>query len=632
MSSVVVGWVFQSVVGSNASTSSVGSRRIRLASRCRRGVVLTTFVGLSLAMATPGLAADELVPGVEIPAPPAVATNAPVTAPATDTTEPPTLESSPSAPTATEPPITVSVNADGGNIDVSVRVLSPGEDAGDAAEPPVISGSDVPDITSATVPDSDLRDDPTGDGTQGSNTNVTVRVLSPGETGPVVQSKPLEAPEPTKETTHAAAETETTVTDAEEAAPRATSDSAIPPKEGEQYQSADSRYQSYEQFSEDAWSWSWYLSLDCDGNATSSSTETGRQSSRDWRWEWTWEWDCGSPPHPPPVDSLEPALGGDATRAAPGPSEKDATATGPVDEAASGDGVALNQPWLWTWIFTFCGETVTATLPIDTMAALEWVWEWMWTWSCRIETAPAPSEGAPDPSSAPSTGTASGPSANAPATATPGVDAPQVEPWFPSVKPVELPAWVISLVPFPEFGRDGTIRLVPVLDHLTRAGLISPLFEVAAITLPFVGPAAPVDSADAPAAFDSLVTSSRGPQLRERAGTPAATMPVVIGGSFPARAQPHSVGPRVEKASPAKRDVAGRRSRGTPRAPWLPPRPFQSAGAPASSGFVPSTSLLGMAALVALFILAAPWFGRRIRVAHELRPRGTYGSSIDRPG
>ena len=612
-----------------AKIPSVSSHRSRLARELagRLGIVVTISVGLALALAGPGLAADELVPLVEIAPPPDVATSAPFVAPP-DSTQPPAHESDSSEPTATEPPITVSVNVDGGDVDVSVRVLSPGEDADESAQPPVISEPEGPDITAAPTPASDPTDTPTGDDTsEESNTNVTVRVLSPGDNGPVGQANPLEARE---------AETPDTLG---ENAVEAVSESTIPPEDGEQYQGADSRYQSSEQFEDDSWIWLWYLSLDCDGNAASSSTETGQQSSRDWSWKWTWNWACGSPPHPPPVDSLEPAIDTDATRGVAEPAEREPASTASTGGATSGDDAAPD-PWLWTWTFTFCGETVTATLPINAQTALEWAWEWIWTWTCRDEVVPGSSETTSDPpthhpSPTPATEAAREPAANAPSAGTPGADVGGVEP-FPWVSPVDLPAWVISLLPFPELGRGATIRLVPVFDPLTRTAVISTLADIAPIPLPFVVPAAPFPAADAPAAFDTPVISPRGPQSREGAAqTPATTVPVGTDGLPSRRAETHSAEPRLEKAPPpAKRHSAGRHSRGTPPVTlWPPLRPFQAAGAPgASSSFVPSTSVLGTAALVALFVLAAPGFGRRIRVAHELRPRGTYGSSIDRPG
>ena len=589
--------------------------------------MLAASVVLALALAGPGLAADELVPLVEIPPPPDVATSAPSVAPP-DPTQPPAPGSESSTPSATEPPITISVDTDGGDVDVSVRVLSPGEDAGEGVEPPVISGSDSPDITADPAPASDGSIAPTGDGTEGSNTNVTVRVLSPGDNGPVGQDDPLEAGVPGNAAPEAPTEVATAASALDLDVAEAPNGSAVPPKDGEQYQGSDSRYQSSAQFQEDAWIWLWYLALDCDGNPTSTSTETGRQSSREWRWEWTWEWACGSPPHPPPIDSLEPAIDSDATRVEPG----SPMSTAPASGVASGNAVTP-EPWLWTWTFTFCGERVSATLPISAETTLEWVWEWMWTWTCRTEAPPAPSGPMPDPAAndpapAPVTGAAGQPGAGG-VTPAVGPDVGLTIPWF---VPVDVPAWVISLLPFAEPELGATIRVVPVLDPATRAGLLSTVSEVAPTQLPFGVPTSPVDIANSPPGLGTTVISPPGAPRRE---PPAATVPVPTDRPPSRRAEHRSSEPRFEKAPPrAKRHSAGRRSGDTPLTSWPPPlRPLQGAGAAgASSSFMPSTSVVGTAALVALFVLAAPGFGRRVRVARELRPRGTFGSSIDHPG
>ena len=588
-------------------------------------------------MAAPGFAADEpLVP--EIPSPPELPTIAPSVTPI-DSALPPAPESDPSASTQAEPPITVTVDADAGNIDVSVRVLSPGEDASATVEPPVVSGSEDADTTADPARTTELPSASTGDHAEASNTNVTVRVLSPGDNNLVDQStSPADGNHADAPAQSSTAEgpggMETLAPAGNDRAPDGANDLSGSPNEGGQYQAQDSRYQSGEQFVDDAWSWIWYLSLDCDGNATSSSTETGRQSSRDWIWEWTWEWACGSPPHPPPIDSLEPLADDEPTHEAPDGSDSTPTSTASADGAAPGTAGAP-EPWLWTWTFTFCGETLTATLPIDPQADLEWVWEWLWTWNCQAAPATQPSEtpgGSPtgNPSPAPVTGVPSESSGSAPSGLT-TADERQPEVLFHWITAVELPEWVISLLP-PELA-GATIPLVPAIEPMTSAGPFTMIGDVVPIPLSLAAPAIPVAGADAPVPFQTIVTSQPPAQRRESATTATAQWPAAAGSSPLRRAEPHPVEPRAEKAPPRATRRSTARSRGAPLVPWPPLGPFQAGGAPgASSSAVPSVSVLGTAALVALFVLAAPGFGRRIRVARQLRPRGTYGSSIDHPG
>jgi hypothetical protein len=523
----------------------------------------------------------------------------------------------------------VDVDVDAGNVDVSVRVLSPGEDAPEAAELPLISGSPESDTTVDSSPTSGHVGEASGDDTHGSNTNVTVRVLSPGDNGPVDQNSPFDAAKLAEEIAESAAgEADATDAAGHDTAPEAADDSLTSGKEIEQYQESDSRYQSENQFADDPWTWLWYLSLDCTGNASSSSTETGVQSSNDWTWKWTWEWACNSPPHPPPLGSLEDGIDDESTRAPPEESTPTSTASA---AGAAGGGDAAPAPWRWTWTFTFCGETVTATLPVNPETELQWVWDWMWTWTCQEATATEPSESpgtfsTGDPAPAASTeasGESSGGSAAGSGASTVGREVDSLLAWITGM---DLPAWVLPLAP-PELG----IAVVPGLGPLTDSGSTSTIGDVVPIPLPFGTSAPPISAADAPVVFDTTVIS---PGVRRQQQRPvSAASPAASGSSLSGHPEPEAAAPRAEKASARAKRQSRSRSGGAPLSPWPPLRPFQAAGAPgASSSFVPSASVLGTAALVALFVLAAPGFGRRIRVARELRPRGTYGSSIDHPG
>jgi hypothetical protein len=589
--------------------------------------VLAAAVGMALATAGPGVAANSL-PFPEVPSPP---TGAPGVDP-TDPTQPPASESGLPDAIPTEPAITVDVDVDAGNLDVSVRVLSPGEDAPDAPQPPVISSSAESDTTADPTTASERADDASGDGAQeGSNTNVTVRVLSPGDNGPVDQGTRLEAAELAKEIAERdAGEAKAPDVPGSGTAPEAAEDSLISPKESEQYQQPDSRYQSDEQFADDPWTWLWYLSVDCDGNATSSSTEAGVQSSRDWTWNWTWEWACNSPPHPPPLDSLADEIDDQTTRAPPEGSAPTSTAS--ADGAAAADAAAAPEPWLWTWTFTFCGETATATLPISPETELEWVWDWIWTWTCQDAVGTEPSEspsasstGDPAPaSSTEASGDSSGGSAAGSGAGTVGREVESLLAWITGI---DLPAWVLPLAP-PELG----VAVVPGFGPLSDAVSTSTIGYGAVIPPPFAAPSEPISAIGATAVSDPTVISPGLPPQTQRPSS-AATSPAANGGGLSGHPEPDTAEPRVVKASPRAKRQPPSRSGGAPLSPWRPLLPTQAAGGlGASSSFVPSASVVGTAALVALFVLAAPGFGRRIRVARELRPRGTYGSSIDHPG
>lgn len=591
----------------------------------RRSVVPVTLVVLALANVTPGRAADELVTPVgSLPMP----TIDPTAATPTEPTQPAATSSSPAEPIATEPPITVSVSAEDGSVDVSVRVLSPESDASDSAQSHAISEVDVPDITADAASDSHQADGLSGDGVPEADTEVAVSIPSDAESDSGGRPDPGEAGETGKdgdaapEADSPAADTSKTgASDAEVNATTASQSEA-------QYQAPDSQYQSSGQFSSDAWIWSWYLSLDCDGTVTSSSTETGQRSSLDWSWDWAWEWDCGSPPHPPPIDSIEPTVNGDPATVNDA-SDADA-ARAPADGGVVDDDAELGEAWLWTWTFTFCGTTVSGTLPISARSELEWIWTWNWTWTCGTESAPAPPGGTSpldDSPPAPLIEAAVSSPGDAASTATAPVTRWE---WITSV---ELPTWVISPLTSPDFGRSDMDVLLPTLDSVSLAGLISGLTAVGHIPVPAAGPVVSQLPVPPPASFTTGTLPSRGVNAFQQTRRAAAGAPVA-GGSLSPVGQARAAEPRLEPASPrTERQSSKRRVSDTPRPSWPPLSLLQAAGGTgASSSFVPSTSVLGTAALVAVIVLAAPGFGRRVSLARELRPRGTFGSSIDHPG
>ncbi len=396
-----------------------------------------------LVFAAPTLAADDLVPVPEVPAIPEVDVGEAV-APGADSVMPavaPPPEITAPEITTPDPPITISVEAEGGNVDVEVRVLSPVEDATETQKGPetgVVSGSDAPDITPdapSPQPSSDADADTPA---AGSNVNVSVRVLSPGVDDPVQQGSPTDDVLAVLEAGNPAAEEDQAIpSDSGAVPPKASTgvgDEAVQPTEtDQQYQEEDSRYQSDSQFEEPTWHWLWFLSMDCDGNTASSSTETGQPSALDWVWAWDWEWACNSPPRPPPLEPL--AAGNDTESTSPSTDTVVGSSTQPA--SVDGDGAA-GEPWLWTWTFTFCGQTTSATIPLYVQTQLQWDWDWTWDWTCE-ETAPdappSPSTGTPAPPDAPSSETI------------PGVDQGSSAPIPTAVATVHVPVWVISLLP-----------------------------------------------------------------------------------------------------------------------------------------------------------------------------------------
>ena len=431
--------------------------------RARRWIAAFAIATASgLVFAAPTLAADDLVPVPEVPAIPEVEAGEPVV-PGADAAVP-AVTPPPEITTTADPPITISVETEGGNIDVSVRVLSPVGDETETEKVPettVVSGSDEPDITPHAPSHEPSPDADTNTAPAGSNVNVSVRVLSPGVDEPVQQGSPaddllsvLEAGD------HAAEEVRAISSDSGAVPPKAATgveDEAVQPSEtDQQYHGDDSRYQSDPQFEDAAWHWLWFLSMDCDGNTASSSTETGHPSALDWVWSWDWEWACNSPPRPPP---LEPLVAGNAAQST---SPSADTAGGPPTQAASvvGD-AAAGEPWLWTWTFTFCGQTTSATIPLYVQTQLQWDWDWTWDWTCE--------DAAPDASPSPSTGTPAPP--DAPSSETiPGFDQSAGVPIPPAIAHVQVPVWVISLSPRLRVGGTAAaVRRPPARGALTSA-------------------------------------------------------------------------------------------------------------------------------------------------------------------
>jgi len=578
----------------------------RLAEPHRRGyrrvLVFATTLAAGLGAAGPALA-------TELPAPPPVLEVAPVVS---EPVSPPLPIPAIPVPELDIEPVVVT-QVDAGNIDVSVRVLSPGEDGSvtQKSATEVVSPATPPDIT-ATSESPDLAGIESAAPTSSTNTNVSIRVLSPGDLGDVTQ------------TTGGSGE-EVVEAGTDPALPRAdpAPASAAPlelSSDSSQYQSENSRYQSDPTAMHDPWNWTWVLSLDCSGNASSSSIETGRQESLVWSWEWTWEWACSG------AEASESSADPGA-RASPSA----AAVQAPDDQAPSSStsGAAGTEPWVWTWRFTFCGATRTISTRAGIGTPLTWTWDWTWTWTCPTGGAPdvQPGIGASPPldmsppaaSDADSAGDAR--RALQVADDAAAVTLPTV--WLPTLPsgvepgaPVEV---VVPPIPTLEFEVEVTISSV-VLAAPTAPSLSSP-------AIPF--PA--VDDAAEP----TTTSPATLPPARRRITRHAR--PAVTAGYSPAaevEAQPSHSRPRAHNARPVKQTRAhGERSQRDRRQLPLERRQSRQAfGSSSAGGIVPSALLLGFAALTGFIVLAAPGLGRRIRVARELSPHSPDQSPIDHPG
>jgi hypothetical protein len=572
----------------------------------RRGyralLVCATTLAAGLGTAGPALA-------TELPAPPPVPEVTPVVAePATPLLPIPAI---PIPELDIEPVVVTQVDA--GNIDVSVRVLSPGEDG--AATPE--SAADV--VSPAIPPDITAMPEPTDPATiesaapaGGTNTNVSIRVLSPGDRGDLTQTTGGRGEEV------AEAGTESALPQPDPApASAAPSES---PSDSSQYQSEDSRYQSIPTDAQEPWNWVWLLSLDCSGNASSSSVETGHQESLVWSWEWIWEWACsGGEANESSADS-----GGRASPPAAAEQAPDDQAT-----SSSTSEAALTEPWVWNWTFTLCGETRTISTRAGSGTPLTWTWDWSWTWTCPTAAAPAvqppPAIGASPPlvTSPPATTGAGDSSGDAQRTLQgtedpPALTLPTV--WLPAFPPgVERgsPMELVVMPPMPTIEVEVAISPV-VLPAPTAPSLPSP-----AIPFPAVGDAAePTNTSPA--------TLPTGRTITRHARPPAA----VAYSRAEVEAHPPRPEPRAHHARPVEQTRAqGERSkRERQQLPLEHPQSHQALGSSSAGGIVPSALLFGFAALTGFIVLAAPALGRRIRLARELSPRSPDQSPIDHPG
>jgi hypothetical protein len=475
-----------------------------------------------------------------------------------------------------EPPIVIDADVEGGDIDVSVRVLSPENEPDvtldNAAS--VIPSAIEPDITpdpvlpDAPPPVTEPIDEDTLD------TNIAIRVLSPGRNGSVEQQG-------------GPAEDEATVP-TPDLVPADGVDPANPidglaetAESAPQYHDDNMQYQSDGIPDADPWIWEWYLALDCSGNVTSTSSEVGSPASRDWDWNWTWDWTCGlDGASEESGDALQKGFASIASVSAPGGEASAAT-----DEQPD----ATATPWLWTWSFDFCGRETTFSIQAGEQTNLEWTWDWTWAWACTSAEVVAP-----DPAGEGQSGT--------PADA--GTPSGELELPAPLAIVIEQP--LLHAIPFeasPTVVVVAPIAIAPVI----------PLGRTPTGTGPERAPASGPGRAPAQAPTTVLI-----------AVAPAAPD---ITTATPDTSQP-------ERARPSKtrdREAAPRPARRLPQLPLGPTR--RAAGSTSSGGTAPGGGgATGVAALTGFYVLAAPGLGRRIRVVRELSPHARAEAPRDRPG
>lgn len=486
-------------------------------------------------------------------------------------------------PDVEEPPIVIATAAAENAIDVSVRVLSPDTDAptspdngSDSAIPPVSAPDITPDPAPATTPA-----EPTSAAASiPLNTNVSIRVLSPGNDGFVSQ----------EDLSDVAPET----VGSSEAEGNPQPDRASPPEDrngagndSTQYQDENSQYQSDSVLLEEPWIWEWYLALDCTGVTSSISTEIGTPSSDNWAWDWEWNWGCG-------FDGASEAAG-DAMQESV-PYTISSTSSPAPGSAPSNEGQPTAEAsWIWTWTFTFCGRETTISLRTQTDLLFNWTWDWTWAWACTAAaTGGADSGSSPESPSTP--GTTPWPDTAA------GGEGTTTEAEGGSSR-LGLPPPLIAL-------------LGPLLDPISIAEAVIPP-AVPAVAIPQIAP-----DETTPRAVPVL------PALPISAAADDAPPPTAAGATT-SQSAPERASTRATRSA-RDRKAAPQRAR-LPRLPVDPPK-RRTAGGPSSSGSASSTTSGGVAALTALYLLAAPGLGRRIRITRELSPRDPVRAPLDRPG
>ena len=584
----------------------------------RTFVVAASVVVAGLGSAGPAFASD--LPGM--PAVPTAPTQAPpeITIPALP-------------PEPMEPPVVVA-EIDAENIDVSISVLSPGEEEAPAAEStiPVVS----PDFESDTTPPTDPSATDTGDDATeapggGVNTNVSVRVLSPGSSSGATQGSTGGGGD-VAQAGAAPAEVGPDTAPAATTTPEATEDS-------EQYQGDNSQYQSDEKIVEDPWRWDWTLTIDCSGNPTSTSVESGKPESLEWAWEWAWEWGCSDAEAPASEPSSTTERSPPAAQPAAQPEPQ--TRAGPTSSSSSPASSTDTEPWNWTWTFTFCGKTETVTTQAGAGTPLTWTWDWAWNWSCGSAPAEgsAPASTTPPSTTPPSTtpGPTQPPSTTLP---DPGAGTASLEAGpLPGTDSIQIPVLSFTVGPYKvDTGTAGEALDLPPAPSLPSEIVVEVTIPPAIPPSP-AAPAVPLQDPPFPPGAAPLELGPHAVPLRSglvqapstaSAFAPPATRPTLL----PRTATAAGGADAARETRPEKKQRAHVvRARPDSRPPLpLAPRSRHGVGSTSASGAASSALLVGIVALPGFVLLAAPGPGRRVEVARELSPRGLDRSPIDHPG
>jgi hypothetical protein len=605
--------------------------------------VLATLTALGLGAANPAFASGGGTPDPATPVAPVAAV------PETEIAVP-DVTSDVGFPTSAEldlPQVETSIQTDGVNTNVDVRVLSPGSNGAVTqvnSAPGVVSSGAASDITTPSgepaATDPSTTEAATGEiatdstdaaGLQGANTNVSVRILSPGDNGPVTQVGTDDV-EPSSSSDGITGDTSSSRTDST------------------QYQDANSQYQFPDDSTSEPWFWSWILTSNCADIADSISKESGDPDSLDWHWQWEWTWNCdgsadsSGAAHPndrsSPNDPSSPT-GSSGSGAVP---TTDRSGAGP-STTAQPDGT-----WSWTWTFVLCGAETTVARTAASGTPLTWDWFWTWSSTCPrvaeqdFDIASGPADTTPRaeprvddalvPSNAAMTADAVEPTARATSASNDALDirpvvqilqsaivrsgaAAALLGWTPVTVTVDdlpsLNASAVGLVPV-----GGTTILVKV--------------DLGDTSVPIAPQTAPITSQTSPAA---LPWPDRTEGLARRPGASAMTRSVSAEPEFKARVR----APRdTPEARPAPRLSSTSSSSHGGRDPVVPPLGPQgwlqlagsaSGAGNSSSGFVPFGFF---ATVTGFFVLAPPRLRRRVRPAQELGPRGRYPSPIDNPG
>jgi hypothetical protein len=603
--------------------------------------VLATLTALGLGAANPAFASGGGTPDPATPVAPVVAVPEPEIAV-------PDVTSDVGFPTSAEldlPQVETSIQTDGVNTNVDVRVLSPGSNGAvtqvDSA-PGVVSSRAASDITTpsgepaATDPSTTVAatgeiatDSTDAAGLQGANTNVSVRILSPGDNGPLTQVG-TDAVEPSS------------------SSDGITGGTSSSPTDSTQYQDANSRYQFPDDSASEPWFWSWILTSNCTDIADSISKESGDPGSLDWHWQWEWTWDCDGS-----ADSSGAAHPNDRSSPNDPSSPTGSSGSGAVpttDQSGAGPSTTA-QPdgtWSWTWTFVLCGAETTVARTAASGTPLTWDWFWTWSSICPpvaeqdFDIASGPADTTPRaeprvddalvPTNAAMTADAVEPTARATSASNDALDISSVVQVLQSAivrsgAAAALLGWTpvtFTVADLPSL-KASAVGLVPV-----GGTTILVKVDLGDTSVPIAPQTAPITSQTSPAA---LPWPDRTEGLARRPGA-SATRSVSAEPEFKARVR----APRdTPEARPAPRLSSTSSSSHGGRDPVVPPLGPQgwlqlagsASGAGNSSGFVPFGFF---ATVTGFFVLAPPRLRRRVRPAQELGPRGRYPSPIDNPG